>query len=285
MDGRRRLSQAFAESHPEDAARLLEGLPSADAAGFLENIPPSIAAGVLGAMSPAIGSASFGRLSIHHAAAILPLLAPYAAAALLRHLDDGARRGCLAALPEETARTLEVLLRHPDHTAGALMDAQIATVEIDADVRTARTQVRRLADRLHYYLYVVDRSMKLSGVLTLRRLYASAPDAPLRSVMISSVARLPASADRGVILAHPGWRRLHTLPVVDEEERLLGVIRYETVRHLEREARAARSAVRWDRTALEVAGLYWIALVGLAQGLLMIAWPRPRGTGRTENGA
>jgi len=228
MDAHRRLSRSFAGSHPQDAARLLEAIGASHASRFFQSIDPEIGARVLASMSPASAAACFALLSLPQAAAILPLVPPYSGASLVRHLDQRDRERCLSTIPEESAHRLSALLKHGERTAGALMESGALSVQGDITIRAAREQLRRLARIVRYYLYVVDRSMRLTGVLTLRELLTAPADAPVHSVMSMAVAYLNAGADREAILAHPGWRSFHALPVVDDGNRLLGVVRYDS---------------------------------------------------------
>jgi len=61
------------------------------------------------------------------------------------------------------------------------------------------------------------------------------PTPRVREIAQGSVMRLAASADRAMIVAHPGWQRVHALPVVDQGNLYLGAVRYATLRRLELE--------------------------------------------------
>jgi hypothetical protein len=106
----------------------------------------------------------------------------------------------------------------------------------------------------------------------------AAPDATVSSIMVKNLEKLSSAASRLAIVTHPGWQRVHALPVVDARGTFLGAIRYKTARRLERElGRAARSP------APEIAADALAELFGLAAGG-MGEWAMStlRGPSRTE---
>jgi hypothetical protein len=84
----------------------------------------------------------------------------------------------------------------------------------------------------------VDRDQRLVGAMTLRELLLAPGETPLASLMVSEPYRIRATDDRARVLSHPGWREVHSLPVVDDEGGYLGAIRYRTLREIEEELRS-----------------------------------------------
>jgi magnesium transporter len=201
-----------------------------------------------------------------------PLLGQFSldtAAALLRRLQEAEQERVLQAAPDEAAASLRLVLQFPEGTAGALMDPRALCVPEDFMVRRAREQVRRSAQHILYYLYVVDRERKLVGVLSLRQLFLASGKDLLGAVMTPHVARLSVSADQGAILAHPGWRDYHALPVVDAAGRFVGAIRHAALRKLEEQREPPPSSAQALSVALALGELYWLALGGMVRNL----WP------------
>jgi magnesium transporter len=266
------LSQAFLESHPRDSAVILERLPAEEAAAFLEKTPPQLAARVFQPMAPLAAAGCLAHLSPECAVAVLTALPLNTAAGLLRRLDAEARERTLAHAPADLSRSLRRLLQYPEGTAGALMEPQALSLPGDIRVGEARVRVRRAPHSLLSYLYVVDREQRLTGVLTLRELMLASPKTMLSSAMRSHVLRLPAHADFASIVAHPGWRDFHVLPVVDDSSVFVGVIRHEKLRRLEDTARKpANQAVS---TMLSLGELYWIGLTGMLAGVAATILPQ-----------
>lgn len=287
MDTEHRLSRTFLETHPGDAAVVLERLGPDTAAPLLAELPPQIAAAVIERTDPAAGAECLGRMAPARAAAVTAALPLDTAALLLRRLDPPAQGPLLEALPGRLATPLDLLLRYPEGTAGALMDPRALALPHDIPVGEALARARRAARHVLYYLYIVDRQHTLVGVVNLRELMLAPRKAPLAAVMRPHVARLSARADRGVIVAHAGWRDFHTLPVVDDRGAFLGALRYETLRRLEDDGAAQRASQHPLTTVLTLGELCWSGLTlvfgDLADAIAAQSAPRPPG-GRDTHG-
>lgn len=274
MHAHERLVGRLLESHPDDAARILEDLPTTVRASALADGPPRVVAEVLRRMAPADAGECLGAMDAARASAILGEMPLDAAAAVLRPLKGDERERLLSGLREDAAERLSRLLRHPDGSAGALMDPAILAVPEDLTAGEALERVRRSAGFAFFYLYVLDRERRLAGVLNLRELMLAAPDDLLSVRMTKSVSAIRADADRMQVLAHPAWRRLHALPVVDDQSRYLGVIRYSTLRRLEAEDQASGGAGASPiETAASLGELCSIGFAGMLAGLVSAVTP------------
>ncbi|HEX9820692.1 MAG TPA: CBS domain-containing protein [Methylomirabilota bacterium] len=262
-----RLATAFLATHPLDAAPVVERLPPAEAVQALAAAPASVAAGVLRHMAPPAAAECLERLGPAGAAPIVAALPLDGAALLLRRLPEPTLGATLAGMPAEAAAALATVLRHPPYTAGALMDPRVLAASGDMTVGEAFARIRQSPRHVLYYLYVVDRTGRLVGVLNLRELMLAPVDATLGAVMRPATARLTALDGMGVVVVHPGWRALHALPVVDAGGRFVGAIRYETIRRLE--AHPERVAPVGSRVGLwlGLAELCWIGLTGVLVSL------------------
>jgi len=261
------LCRAFADAHPRDAAQVLERLPARDAAPLLDALPPYTSARVFDQMPPAAAADRLAAMQPPAAAALIAELRTDLAAALLRRLDAAVQSALLGMVPQAEAGLLRTVLRYPEGTAGALMDPRVMAVAEDATAGEALAQVRRSPGYILYYLYIVDRTQRLAGVVDLRELMLARPGEPLAGVMHRPVARLAAGMTRTAILAHPAWMNFHALPVVDERSALVGTMRYQTFRRLEDEARSVTRGTDAATAAFALGELYWLGLSGLLDGL------------------
>lgn len=237
MDLESRLAVGILESRPAEAARTLERLPAPDVAGFLDALEARPSARVLGQMQPEAAAGVLARMPAEHAVRIVEQLGVDAGALRLRRLEASVRDAILDALPVRRSRALRSLLRFPERTAGALMDPDVLALPADLTAGDAVERVREAASNARYNLYVVDRDHRLVGVVNLRELLLADSSDLLGGIMRTHVHRLAALSDRRAILAHPGWREVHALPVVDEGGVYLGALRYRTLRRLEEELR------------------------------------------------
>lgn len=274
------LSTAFMEMHPREAALVLEGLAVEGAASVLDAVPPEIAAPVLQEMTLPAGASCLLACALSQSGQILATLPPDESARLLRALETPEREGLLTGTPDEVRDALSVLLQYPESTAGALMDPRVLALAEDLTVAEARKHVRRHSRFLRYYLYVTRRDKTLAGAITLRELMLASARDLLSEVAHRPVEHIVTGESRKGILAHPGWRRFHAMPVVDERGRLVGVIRYETIRDLEagRDGEKPQDAVS---LAVALGELYWLGATSVTRQLFD-ALSRPAKTDTKE---
>jgi magnesium transporter len=261
----RLLCEAFLARHPPEAAHVLERLPAEDVAFFLATVPAESAAGTLAVMLPGAAAACLEAMDVATATAVVALQAPRTAAVLVRRLGAERRSALLARLPAPVATPLETLLRHPPDTAGALLEPHALALPADTSAAEAREALARAGREASCYVWVVRRDRTLAGVVALETLMPAAADRSLGDVM-QPVASLPASADPRTIVAHPGWREWHALPVVDRDDVLLGVIGYETLRRLEADLEGG-PAHNVLADVITIAEAYLVGMTELMKGL------------------
>lgn len=265
-----RLARDFLESHPARAAMSLEQMQATQAAAVLSAVPARSAATVLREMTPPHAAGCIRHLAPEAAATIVSAMPMDDAAAAMRALDPELRARLLAALPADTSEPLARVLSYPEGTAGAVMDPSIFQLPDDAVVADARARLRRAARELLYYLYVVDRAHRLVGVLDIPELMLARPRDPVSAAMHRDVEHISAWMPVALVREHAGWHRYHALPVIDDERRLLGAIRYQTLRRLEREA-ADRTPDPSLLTARALGELFQLGTTGLVAGVAVTA--------------
>lgn len=271
------LAVAFLESHPRDAALALERMVPVQRAAAVQALPAPATAPALREMVAPDAADCLERLPPASATAILEALGVDAAVPILRRLPPATGDRLLEALPVRTRDAVTRVLRHPPGSAGALMDPTVPALPEDILVSEARVRLRRGSRGLLYYLYVVNRDQQLVGVLDIAELMQARSREPIASVMHRDVERLAAWTPAAALLTHPAWRRFHAMPVVDDAGRLLGAIRYQTLRRLEQEADAATAVQPTGATVAALGELFHLGVAGLIEGVSTMAVRRERG--------
>ena len=261
-----RLARAFLESHPQRAAMSLEQMPVAQAAGVLRAVPARSAATVLCEMTVPYASNCLKQLAPGEAAAIVAELTIDDAAGIVRALEPERRDALLAALAAEVRDPISRVLPYPEGTAGAVMDPSVFRLPDDVLVADARVRLGRAARELLYYVYVVDREHRLVGVLDIAELMLARARDPVSASMHRDVGRLSVWMPVALVREHAGWQHYHAMPVVDDEGRLLGAVRYQTLRRLEREA-SDRGPDPARLTTGALAELFEVGTTGLVAGV------------------
>jgi len=255
----RRLADNLIDEHPQQATAVLETMGVDETARLLERSRPASGAALIRRLSPHFAAAALAKLDLQPCARIIDALDHDVAARLLRRLSADVQAALLECISPKHAHGYRTSLSFPDNTAGALMDPEVLALPEDLSAREALKRIREAPEHTRYNVYIVDREQRLVGVLNLRELLLARPRALLSGLMVRDPQRLSAAADRASILAHPGWKDVHALPVVDEAGAYLGAVRYRTLRELEAELLSTRSS---DEDASHALGQLFAAGAG-----------------------
>ncbi len=264
METEQVLLGRFLSAHPSDAARLLEQLNLEQAAGILGSAPPRTAAEVLRRLAPLPASACLAAIEVERGCEITAALPVEISLGLLRRMDASKRQSLLDGLPPKVQARLQLLLRYPEGTVGSLMDPLAEVLPDDITIGEGLKHARQASVHLYHYLYVVDRSQQLVGVLDVRELIRAPSDALVRSVMKQEVTSVYAHAGAQSVLVHPAWREYYALPVVDEKGLFVGALRFSVLRQIGELGAPTTTGV----DALVALGeLYWVGMSRLLGGL------------------
>ncbi len=219
------LAGDYLRRFPGEVAALLEAQPTSATADVLEREPLASAAPVFAALTPTAGAHLLSALSDARAAALLRALDPARAAALCAGLETDAQERLLRALPDADARELRELMAYPPDSAASLMTARVQTFrpqatagEILARLRAARTE--GITD-----VALVDTGGRLDGMASVAVLAAADPETPVAQLTRRERVAVQALTPREDVIEQMTRTGVGILPVVDADERLLGVVR------------------------------------------------------------
>jgi magnesium transporter len=199
---------------PSEVAVLLQWLPDDEVPALLEELPPSEAARIL------------RTLSAPEAATLLEEMDPDDAADVVEQLPSRDANEILVRMRPSEAAEIRELSVYPPDSAGGIMTPAFVAVPRDVTAAEAIAAIRNLVDQAETvnYVYVVDDERRLLGVLSLYRLLLSRSDAPVVELMAPTTVRVRASADQEVAARLLTDRNLLAIPVVDDDDHLLGII-------------------------------------------------------------
>ena len=220
------LQRDLVENHPDDAVRLLERMTATEVADVLSGQPVSVTVPVWERLSPDIGMAALDRLPDHQAADLLHNIDPTRTAAMLSMRDPETRERFLKLLPEPEANELRGILAYPPDSAGALMDPRVLLLRPETTVRETLARIRSLRRRGMRLLFVVDAENHLQGQVDIQDIATAATTTRLEEIQRPVRAVVTAIAPREEVVDILERYRLTDLPVVDAEQRLIGVVRY-----------------------------------------------------------
>ncbi len=232
-----RLSAAALRSQPATAAQVLENFSADSVARFLAAASPSTAGQVMGHCTPGFAANCLAALEPATAGRIFSQLVHDHQIIVLRQLEHDKREALLHTLPPELVVTIRHLLPYPDGTVGAVMEAPLASVPEELSVRNALKRVKRIQRGMKFYLYTTNPGGQLTGVLTLHELINALPSSTISQVVHRHVASLSPLQPIRSVQASPYWQDYHALPVTDENDILLGVIRQKNLRRIQEQSR------------------------------------------------
>lgn len=264
------LARAFMTSQPARAAATFEQMPVARAIAVLHAVPATAAATVLREMTVPFAAECLAQMSPIEAADIVAEFNLDDAVGIVRAMDSAHREPLLAALPPTLRGSIEQVLPFLEGTAGAVMDPSVFRLADDVIVADARVRIGRAARDLLYYIYVVDRAHHLVGVLDIPELMLARGRDPVSASMFRDVESINVFTPVAVLRELDGWQRYHAMPVVDDNGKFLGAIRYQTLRRLERHA-PDRGPDTARVTAGALAELFKLGTTGLVAGITSTA--------------
>ncbi|MGB5178418.1 MAG: hypothetical protein WBP44_06780, partial [Gammaproteobacteria bacterium] len=162
MNPHSRLGATFLRSQPAAAARVLEDFPAESAAQYLAVANPLTAKTVIEHFSPGFAASCLSTIEAQAAGQIFSLLLTDLQIMLLRQLDRETRESLLSVLRPEQAASLRRLLPYSEGTAGALMEAPLASVPEELSVREAVKRIKRIRRGMKFYVYVANAAGQLT---------------------------------------------------------------------------------------------------------------------------
>ncbi len=202
---------------------------------ILRKFDPERASEIVSEMDSEQSAELVSEMRQHRAVSVLNEMEPDDAADIVRELEkedrDRLLEGMEQAQPESTEDIRE-LLEYPEDTAGAIMNPHVATLRSDITVDEAISEVRKMRDEFEniYYLYVVDGSGALEGVVSMRGLLLAPKGALVSEIMCTNlIGILDPTMDKEVVAQIMADTNFHTLPVVAADGELLGIITHDDV--------------------------------------------------------
>jgi CBS domain-containing protein len=218
--------QKLAKLHPADIAEIVGQLGGRDREAIFASLDDETAADTLEESSEEVQAQILARLTDERAADILEAMSPDEAADLLADLSEERREQLIAKMEADEAEDVEELLTYEEDTAGGMMTTGFVAIAVSL---TAAQTIDRLRDlepdaESIYYVYVVDDDEKLLGVLSLRDLIVAKPNTPIADIMIKRVIAVPLDARPEDVAAVIAKYNLLAVPVVDDDDRIQGIV-------------------------------------------------------------
>jgi len=168
--------------------------------------------------------------SIEKLAGVLEHLPPDDLADLIGDLPEDQREQLMALLGRDSKDEVESLLQYDPNSAGGIMTTDFFSLPHSLSVEEAIENIRSREDvEMVFYLYLTDEMGRLVGVVSLRQLLLTRAGTPLHKVMNRRVMKVTTDTDQTTVAMLVDKYRLLAIPVVDEDNVLVGMITVDDV--------------------------------------------------------
>jgi magnesium transporter len=146
---------------------------------------------------------------------------------LLTGISEEERAAVLETLPAALRDDLERLWQFDENSAGRLMDRPLDSMRVDMTVTDALAVLKRSDLKRLRSFYVVDEDNRLAGRVDMQAVALAQPDDLMADMLVPAEGVVPLTASREEVVAQLEGSRIDSVPVVDRENRLVGVVRYQ----------------------------------------------------------
>jgi CBS domain-containing protein/sporulation protein YlmC with PRC-barrel domain len=218
--------QKLEQLHPADLADIVEDLSPAEREAIFETIDSEAAADALTEVDPKMQVRILEALEPEKAADIVEEMAPDEAADLLSELEEETSEEILDEMDSEPKTEVRELLEFEEDTAGGLMNTEYVSLHENATAMDALSALRGNEDLLETLntVFLVDPDERLVGSIPLARLFVASGGARLRELVSEPLIEVTVDERQDRITELFDKYNLLTLPVVDEDGKLAGVI-------------------------------------------------------------
>lgn len=221
-----RLRQKMEEMNTADIAAALEELEEEDLLKIFRILPKSMAADVFSYLEVDSQQFIITSLSERDAAGIIDNLMADDATDLLEEMPANIVKKLLANANPETRRDINHLLRYPEDSAGSIMTVEYVDLKENMTVRDAIERIRQIGldSETINICYVLDAKRTLVGTVALRYLLTNSPDEVIGEIMHENVIYINTLMDQEEVARQFQKYDFTAMPVVDNENRLVGII-------------------------------------------------------------
>jgi len=225
------ISEVLTELHPATVADFSEGLTDEETWRLLDYAPVERQAEVfsffpLNKQVEMVSGVGRDRMS-----KLLEAMSPDDRVDLLKQLDTEVVESLMPLVTKAERQDIRTLLSFPEGSAGSVMTTEYASLPADVAVSDAIGLLRQqaLSKETIYYIYVLDSDHRLAGFVSLSELILAKPTARIGDIMHHEVISVRADQDQEEAARELAKYDFLALPVVDDQDRLVGIITHDDV--------------------------------------------------------
>jgi len=213
--------------HPADLADIVEDLAPAEREAIFDAIDSEVAADALSEVEdPKMQASILESLEPEKAADIVEEMAPDEAADVLSEMEEETSEEILDEMDSEPKTGVRELLEFEEDTAGGLMNTEYVVLHQNATVADAMAALKGNEDLLETLntLFLIDEEGRLTAAIPLARLFLAQGESRLQALASETLLQVTVDETQDRVTEFFDNYNLLTLPVVDEEGKLAGVI-------------------------------------------------------------
>lgn len=227
----RTVREELPQFQDADIAAFMDDLSREHVVLVFRTLPKDRAAEIFAYLSSEMQEYIVSAITDQEAGSIIDQLFVDDAADFLEEMPASVVKKVLKNASPETRKLVNQFLQYPPESAGSIMTAEFVDLKKDMSVSEAFARIRRTAlDRETVYIcYVMDANRHLEGVVTVKELFLAPDDAMIADLMETKVIYAQTSTDQEMVAHMFAKYDLLALPVVDHEQRLVGIVTVDDV--------------------------------------------------------
>ncbi len=216
----------LAKLHPADIADIVEDLAPAEREAVFETLDEEVAAETLEEIDPKMQVSILSSLDSDRAADIVPEMDPDAAAHMLGAMHPADSQAILPEIEREERAEVAELMNFEENTAAGRMTTEYMALTATAKVEDAIEMLRNFEGGVESIstIYIVGEKDKLLGAVPLPKIILAPPGTPLMMLSAGHLTSIHPGADEKRVAELFDKYNLLTLPVIDDDGVLTGVI-------------------------------------------------------------
>ena len=225
------LKELLSTMEPADIAEILAEKAAAERAFLFRLLPKDLAIEVFEFMEGTEREELLANFTDSEVASIIEEMSDDDRTALFDELPAKTVKKLLAHLSPEERKLANALLNYPEDSAGRIMTPEFIDLKEGMTVARALERIRATASKKEtiYTSFVIGPDRGLKGTVSLEDLILAAPETPLTEIMDNRPVFVATSTDQEEAARIMSRYDLQTLPVVDKEERLVGILTFDDI--------------------------------------------------------
>lgn len=225
------LAKVLSQTHPADIAQAFRPLSDEERLACLDVLADEIAADVIEQLDFDLMVDTMAMVDTEKVVQLMHFMPADEAVDVLNEFEDDKVVEIIRRIPDlRYAKHLKELMTYPEDSVGSIMSSELVKIYADMKVEETLNYLRVRAEQENtsfYYLYVVDRTDKLVGVIGLRNLMTSPPYIVVEDIMKRDVISVNHLDDKEDAAELTQKYQLLSLPVVDNAEKLKGIVTWD----------------------------------------------------------